>query len=70
MNMIEQIKDGRTDLVFEYLASGHAAASTDDHGTGLINWCAYYRDVSAIKHVRIRPDRPPMAASLSGEPHL
>ncbi len=47
--MLERIVDGRTDLVFEYLADGHPANSTDDHGVSLIKWCAYYGDVSAIR---------------------
>ena len=47
--IIERIADGRTDLVFDHLASGNAATSTDGGGTRLINWCAYYSDVSAIK---------------------
>ena len=47
--MIEKIADGRTDLVFEYLAAGHPANSTDGDGVSLIQWCAYYGDVSAIK---------------------
>lgn len=47
--MIERIADGRTDLVFEYLAQGHPANSTDPSGVSLIKWCAYYGDVSAIK---------------------
>src|SRR4249920_760370 len=48
-NTISQITDGRTDLVFEYLAAGHPAASADKDGTSLIKWCAYYGDVSAIR---------------------
>jgi ankyrin repeat protein len=47
--MLDQIADGRTDLVFEYLAAGHAADSTDKNGVSLIKWCAYYGDVSAIR---------------------
>ena len=47
--MLEKIADGRTDLVFEYLAEGHAATSADQRGVSLIQWCAYYGDVSAIK---------------------
>ncbi len=46
---LDQIADGRTDLVFEYLAAGHAADSTDPNGVSLIKWCAYYGDVSAIR---------------------
>ena len=47
--MIDRIADGRTDLVFDYIAAGHPAISKDKNGTSLINWCAYYGDVSAIK---------------------
>lgn len=48
-DILERITDGRTDLVFDYLAEGHAANSADRGGTFLINWCAYYGDVSAIR---------------------
>jgi ankyrin repeat protein len=47
--MLERILDGRTDLVLDYLAEGHAATSTDPRGRPLITWCAYYGDVSAIR---------------------
>lgn len=47
--MLERIADGRTDLVFDYLAEGHAANSRDRNGVSLIQWCAYYGDVSAIR---------------------
>jgi uncharacterized protein len=46
---LNQIIDGRTDLVFDYLAAGHAANSRDKGGASLIKWCAYYGDVSAMK---------------------
>ena len=49
--MIERIADGRTDLVFEYLAQGHAANSADGRGISLIQWCAYHGDVSAIRYL-------------------
>jgi ankyrin repeat protein len=49
--MIDRIADGRTDLVFDYVATGQAANSTDANGTSLIQWCAYYGDVSAIKYL-------------------
>ena len=51
MGMLDEIVDGRTDLVFEYLAEGAAATSVDRHGVSLIKWCAYYGDVSAIKYL-------------------
>jgi ankyrin repeat protein len=47
--MLERIVDGRTDLVFEYVAQGHPASSTDANGVSLLEWCAYYGDVSAIR---------------------
>lgn len=48
-SILDRIADGRTDLVFDYLAEGHPANSTDRRGTSLITWCAYYGDVSAIR---------------------
>jgi ankyrin repeat protein len=47
--ILTRIADGRTDLVFQHLAEGHPAQSTDQSGTPLITWCAYYGDVSAIR---------------------
>lgn len=47
--MLDRIADGRTDLVFEYVAAGHPATSKDQNGVPLIRWCDYYGDVSAIK---------------------
>lgn len=47
--ILSQIIDGRTDLVFDYLAAGHRPDSVDKGGVSLIKWCAYYGDVSAIK---------------------
>lgn len=43
------IRDGRTDLVFEHIAEGHPATDADANGVRLIQWCAYYGDVSAIR---------------------
>jgi ankyrin repeat protein len=48
-SILDQIADGRTDLVFDYVAAGHAATSADSGGVSLIKWCAYYGDASAIK---------------------
>ncbi len=50
-HILDRITDGRTDLVFDYLAAGHAAVSADKSGVPLIKWCAYYGDVSAIKYL-------------------
>ena len=51
--MLDRISDGRTDLVIDYLAEGHAAASNDRKGVSLIKWCAYYGDVSAMRFLLI-----------------
>jgi ankyrin repeat protein len=45
----DRIVDGRTDLVWDYLARGHAATSRMRDGAPLIQWCAYYGDVSAMR---------------------
>lgn len=50
-SIIKRIAEGRTDLVFDYLAAGHAATEADPDGTRLIQWCAYYGDVSAIRYL-------------------
>lgn len=47
--MLDRIADGRTDLVFDYLAQGHPPDAVDGAGVSLITWCAYYGDVSAIR---------------------
>ncbi|MEO8431503.1 MAG: ankyrin repeat domain-containing protein [Acidobacteriota bacterium] len=47
--MLDRIRDGRTDLVFEYVRDGHPAPSTDAGGVSLLQWCAYYGDVSALR---------------------
>jgi ankyrin repeat protein len=49
--MLERIANGRTDLVFDYLEQGNAADSVDKGGVSLMQWCAYYGDVSAIRHL-------------------
>ena len=64
--MLDKIVDGRTDLVFEYLVQGHAANSADANGVSLIKWCAYYGDVSAIKHLLANGESPlALAAELN-----
>ena len=47
--MLNRIVDGRTDLVFEYVAQGYPANAPDENGVAIIKWCAYYGDVSAIR---------------------
>lgn len=48
--MLARIANGRTDLVFPYLAEGGKATDLADR-VPLIRWCAYYGDVSAIRHL-------------------
>ncbi|MFN0006625.1 MAG: ankyrin repeat domain-containing protein [Planctomycetota bacterium] len=50
-SLLERIVDGRTDLVFEHVAQGHPAGAKDRDGVSLLQWCAYYGDVSAIRHL-------------------
>lgn len=47
--MLERIADGRTDLVFDCLAQGTPATTKTADGSSLLQWCAYYGDVSAIR---------------------
>jgi hypothetical protein len=54
--MLDRISDGRTDLVFDYLAQGGAATATDPDAVALIKWCAYYGDVSASGNAGARID--------------
>jgi uncharacterized protein len=49
--LLERIASGRTDLVFDYLAAGNPATATDADGVSLMQHCAYYGDVSAIRHL-------------------
>jgi len=51
MSLLDKIVEGRTDLVFEFLAEGNSATFADQDGVTLVQWCAYYGDVSAIKHL-------------------
>lgn len=47
--MLERIAEGRTDLVFDYVAKGNPPTSATTDGGSLMQWCAYYGDVSALK---------------------
>ncbi len=49
--LLERIASGRTDLVYDYLAAGNPATAADAHGVSLMQHCAYYGDVSAIRHL-------------------
>jgi hypothetical protein len=39
--LIKRICNGRTDLVYDLLAAGHSARTTDVYGVPLMKWCAY-----------------------------
>ncbi|HEX8569039.1 MAG TPA: ankyrin repeat domain-containing protein [Caulobacteraceae bacterium] len=47
--MLDRIRTGRCDLVFEHLAGGGSPDAPDEAGVPLIRWCAYYGDVSAVR---------------------
>ncbi len=47
--LLDRIVDGRTDLVLDYVAQGHAATAETGEGVRLLQWCAYFGDVSAIR---------------------
>ncbi|MBL9076636.1 MAG: ankyrin repeat domain-containing protein [Planctomycetes bacterium] len=47
--LLDRIRHGRTDLVFELVASGGAATTTDADGVSLLQWCAWFGDVSALR---------------------
>lgn len=49
--MLQKIIDGRTDLVIDYLSKGYEANLINDYGRSLISWCAYYGDLTAVKHL-------------------
>jgi ankyrin repeat protein len=46
--LLERIADGRTDLVWAHVAQGRPATARVG-GMGLLEWCAYYGDVSAMR---------------------
>jgi ankyrin repeat protein len=47
--MLKRIANGRTDLIFELIGGGQPATLKDSDGVSLLQWCAYYGDVSAMK---------------------
>ncbi len=47
--MLSEFFDGRTELVFDLLSAGYTADFKDESGVSLIQHCAYYGDVSAIR---------------------
>lgn len=47
--MMTRIASGRTDLLFDLVGRGQPATSKDGDGVSLLQWCAYYGDVSAMR---------------------
>lgn len=47
--MLKPIADGRTDLVMTWCAAGNSPSARDEGGVSLVQWCAYYGDVSALR---------------------
>ena len=47
--LLDELAEGRTELVFDFIAAGHPAGTIDSKGVSLIHHCAYYGDVSAIR---------------------
>jgi uncharacterized protein len=52
--LLRELADGRTDRVFELIDSGCSPEMKDEHGVSLLQQCAYYGDVSAIKFLLSR----------------
>ncbi|MBL8512836.1 MAG: ankyrin repeat domain-containing protein, partial [Betaproteobacteria bacterium] len=46
--LLERIAGGRTDLVMEWIDS-HGVVGAKIGGASLLQWCAYYGDVAALK---------------------
>lgn len=55
-SLLREFADGRTDLVFEIMESG-IPHDTTENGASLLQWCAYYGDVSAMKFLISRGAR-------------
>ena len=47
--MLERIRNGRTDLVRDFVTAGNAPAFRDEAGVSLLQWCAYFGDVTAMR---------------------
>jgi len=72
--MLERIASGRTDLVFDYVSQGNPGTAKDKNDVSLIQLCAYYGDVSAIRFLlshgesldALQPNRGLGAAAFHG----
>lgn len=52
--LLREFADGRTELVFDLLAEGLSPNHSDENGASLIQHCAYYSDVSAIRFLLLQ----------------
>jgi hypothetical protein len=64
--MIDRIADGRTDLIFEFLARGHPPDSTDGNGVPLI--LEYVRPGRSPSEADTLPDALRSHSCLSSHP--
>lgn len=48
-DLIRSVANGRTELVLDHLDAGGSASDSDERGVSLIQWCAYYGDVTALR---------------------
>jgi ankyrin repeat protein len=55
--VLDRIANGRTDLVFDFVASGRPATFRDADAASLISTCAYFGDVSAIRFLLSHGER-------------
>ena len=46
---LKRIAAGRTDLVLDFVGVGGSACAVDANNSALVQWCAYYGDVSAVR---------------------
>src|SRR5687767_3816412 len=51
--MLDRIAAGRTDLVFAWTEAG-GDPGAEHQGASLLGWCAYFGDVSAVRHLQGR----------------
>jgi len=49
--MLAELAEGRTELVFDLIAAGVPGDFKDAHSVSLVQHCAYYGDVSAIRYL-------------------
>jgi hypothetical protein len=54
IRMLDELADGRTELTFDLLEAGTAADYKAESGISLMQRCAYYGDVSAIRYLLLK----------------